>query len=79
MVSKSNLDAAQKVYQLSTLFDYQGKNPELLDAMEQMQTIHQSECEGIANGIPECDEEILPQKSTYAPVVSGARSKVNKQ
>uniref|UniRef100_A0A915KKZ1 Uncharacterized protein n=1 Tax=Romanomermis culicivorax TaxID=13658 RepID=A0A915KKZ1_ROMCU len=43
--------------------------------MEQMQTMHQSKCEGIANGIPECNEEILLQKSTNPPVVSGARSK----
>uniref|UniRef100_A0A915HI49 Gag protein n=1 Tax=Romanomermis culicivorax TaxID=13658 RepID=A0A915HI49_ROMCU len=53
----------------------QGKNPELRDAMEQMQTMRQSKCERIATTIAECDKEILPQKSTNPPIVGGAGGK----
>uniref|UniRef100_A0A915IXF7 Uncharacterized protein n=1 Tax=Romanomermis culicivorax TaxID=13658 RepID=A0A915IXF7_ROMCU len=53
----------------------QGTNLDLKNAMEQMQTMRQSECERIATAITDCDKEILPQKSTNPLVVSGAGSK----
>uniref|UniRef100_A0A915INV7 Uncharacterized protein n=1 Tax=Romanomermis culicivorax TaxID=13658 RepID=A0A915INV7_ROMCU len=49
----------------------QGKNPELSDVMEQMQTLRQTECERISVAIAECDKQILPQKSTNLPTISG--------
>uniref|UniRef100_A0A915L8T4 Gag protein n=1 Tax=Romanomermis culicivorax TaxID=13658 RepID=A0A915L8T4_ROMCU len=53
----------------------QGKNPDLKDAMEQMQTLRQNECEQISTAIADCDKEILPQKSTSPMIVSGAWGK----
>uniref|UniRef100_A0A915HM17 Gag protein n=1 Tax=Romanomermis culicivorax TaxID=13658 RepID=A0A915HM17_ROMCU len=53
----------------------QGKNPDLKDAMEQMQTMRQSKCKRIATAIADCDKKILSQKSTNLPVISGAGSK----
>uniref|UniRef100_A0A915KIV0 Uncharacterized protein n=1 Tax=Romanomermis culicivorax TaxID=13658 RepID=A0A915KIV0_ROMCU len=46
----------------------QGKNPDLKDVMEQMQTLRQSQCERIANAIADCDKEILLQKLTNSPI-----------
>uniref|UniRef100_A0A915JX08 Uncharacterized protein n=1 Tax=Romanomermis culicivorax TaxID=13658 RepID=A0A915JX08_ROMCU len=47
----------------------QGKNPDLKDAMEQMQMLHQSEWEQIATANADCDKEILPQKSTNPLII----------
>uniref|UniRef100_A0A915JWL4 Uncharacterized protein n=1 Tax=Romanomermis culicivorax TaxID=13658 RepID=A0A915JWL4_ROMCU len=52
-----------------------GKNPELKEALEQMQTLRQNECERISTAITDCDKQILPQKSTNQLIVSGMGSK----
>uniref|UniRef100_A0A915HH41 Uncharacterized protein n=1 Tax=Romanomermis culicivorax TaxID=13658 RepID=A0A915HH41_ROMCU len=47
----------------------QGKYPELLDAKEQVQSMHQNEYERIAKAIKYSDQVILLEKRTYPPVI----------
>uniref|UniRef100_A0A915LB97 Uncharacterized protein n=1 Tax=Romanomermis culicivorax TaxID=13658 RepID=A0A915LB97_ROMCU len=52
-----------------------GKNPELKEALEQMQTLRQNECKRISTAITDCDKQILLQKSTNQLIVNGMGSK----